>query len=458
MKNFKILSILSLLSMTGLSYGSVAEKSKDSIYAPSAFKDQGSLFVPVDITKNEVKWMVSSDLKSIEATARVEFVAIKSGFPMLLLNSNANAKMGSREVKLEKMAQKDFEETNYYGLLSKVKAGESYVVDFNYSFTHNLDDKTFLPVEYYYGKFSEQGIPGNGTFDHYPINLDIQIDGRKEYQVFSNGAVTKYNKGSYSVEFPEYMTSMGVFIDITSKPTLVKSVLTSKIDGRKIPLTVYSDGISKDLEKSMSIKEVVNTFMGILKYKLHEQESFWGSYPFESLTLKISDKEAGTGAFAGAMILSTDYMEDMSHEISHNWFLQSIVPARGEDTWIFEGLGDWAHLYGWRSGFAKDLNMKDSVVLGTGDYKLWANREMFPLSNLRTPHQTGRIILASFDQHIKQSGAPGAEEGIMPVLKELHRRKKYQTITTKEYIDLIEDITGLKGEISKLFNFYSKKM
>lgn len=174
-----------------------------------------------------------------------------------------------------------------------------------------------------------------------------------------------------------------------------------------------------------------------------------GAYPQDSVILKISNKEVGGGAYGGAMALSDDYMPDMTHELGHSYFMQSVTPARGFDAILYEGFGDWSPLFGSRTGYYPDLNLKDSIFSSGGEYRLWATSEMFGNGHLRNPHQTGRALLASIDQFLKQKGQEG---GLLPVLKVIAQERRHQTMSMTDFKKLVERETKL--DLTELFQFY----
>lgn len=417
-------------------------------YSPKPFLNDDFKYVPMDILSNEVSWEVSSDLSEVRASAVVKFRVFDSGFPFLILNPNSRALLGGKAVELVKMTGPEFSESSYFALMKKSEPEKSYILKLEYTF--NYDKKTmtnFLPLQYYYHKFVEQGVPANALFDRFPLVLNLKIKGRKNYNVFANGDVSRQGRQQFQIDFPKTFNSMAFFIDIVPKKEIIafEKNLTS-VDGRTIKALTYAT------TDEPSANKWVQTFAGILEYKFHELERLFGAFPQETLILKISDKGTGGGAYAGAMVLSNDYMEDMSHEIGHSWFLHSVTPARGEDAWIYEGFGNWAHLY--RTGFAKDKNLEDSIVLGKGEYKVWTTSEMFPKENLRNPHQTGSMILASIDQTLKSSGKEELKGGLIPILKLIAQNRKHRTMSTKDFKALVEEYSGL--DLTELFDYYLK--
>ena len=104
----------------------------------------------------------------------------------------------------------------------------------------------------------------------------------------------------------------------------------------------------------------------------------------------------------------------------------------------------------------QDLNLKDSVVLKEGEYRLWDTKEVHPLTHLRNPHQTGTLILKSIHQLIKEHSADPElkKNGLMPVLKKIAAHKKYQSMSSMEFKALLIFYTGLEKEIELLFDDY----
>lgn len=457
MKQSQTLAAICLLAGLGYSIlgiqGNQAQSktsipSKESLYMPAAQLIQGKTFVPVNITQSKVSWKISKDLRQIEAEARLEFLVQDTGRPILLLNPNAQVRMNQKNIAIQKLEAPDFAQSQYYGLDQIIEAGVPTTIQVTYSFNYDPSTtKHILPLEYYAHKFVEMGIPANGSYDEFPLELNLSIEDGEKYEVFANGQVRQLGNGKFKVTYPSYFTSLSFFIDVAPKESVVREERTvQSVDGRQLQVLVYGEDAATN--------KWISTFAGIIEYTFYEMEKMFGAYPQETIIMKLSDKSVGGGAYAGAMVLSSDYMEHISHELGHSWFLQSVRPARGEDAWIYEGFGNWAPMFGYRSGFAKDLNLKDSVVLETGDYKLWATPEMFPLKGIRNPHQTGSMILASIDQFIKTSGSEDLKGGLVPVLAMIAAEKKHQTMSTQDFKNLLEKHTGL--DFTELFDFYIK--
>lgn len=428
----------------------LSTRTTDLSYAPPAFVSRGKKFVPIDILKSQVVWKVSSDLKKITAVAEITFQVGDEGFPFLLLNPNSQASLNGESVDIQKMDSEEFEGMEFHAIMANLKPNESSKVQLSYTFEHDPQkNKHILPLQYYFSHFVEKGLPANGPYDHFSTALLIEVEGNKKFELLSNGSVEKKGRNIFQVNFPDHFTSLSYYIDLVPKRDLVqnKKILTS-LNGRKIHSLVYAT--RDDRGENVDPVDYVDAFGSIIEFVFQDMERQFGDYPYDSIIMKVSEKEVGGGAYAGALVLSVDYLEHMSHELGHSWYLQSVSPATGADSWIFEGLGDWAPLY--RSGLELYENLEDSIFMTKNPYQLWATDEMFPTPGLRVPHKTGSLILSSIDQSIRSRGGSRLSSGLIPILKKIAARKKHQTMSTLEFKELLEEFTGLSFD--NLFEFY----
>lgn len=177
----------------------------------------------------------------------------------------------------------------------------------------------------------------------------------------------------------------------------------------------------------------------------------FGPYPFEAYGVIVPDADVGGGAMENQTIslfgrdtlretMSDIFMAEMiqSHELSHQWFGNSVTPARWKDIWLNEGFATYAswlwleNLYGERGmqgcvSYAIGAASEDTSV-PPGDP---GPEELFGVA----VYQRGGLTLRAL--HLTVGDAT-----FLSILREWAQEHAYGIVTTDDFIDLVERKTG----------------
>jgi hypothetical protein len=186
--------------------------------------------------------------------------------------------------------------------------------------TSDLDERNFL----------ERYLPSNFEYDQVKMDFLIRFVGLKNSQsVYTNGQVTQVDTGTYAIDYPSHYTASSIFFHTVPEGSMLKRSFTiTSIDGRTLPVTLYTSPSSQG--SSLEALEAK------VKKVISELESDYGPFPHPSVLIY----KAGSGGmeYCGATMTDSGSVE---HELFHSYFARGVMPANGNSGWLDEALASW---------------------------------------------------------------------------------------------------------------------
>jgi hypothetical protein len=272
-------------------------------------------------------------------------------------------------------------------------------------------------------KFLEQYVPSNFEFDQYQIIMDVKVKGWKKAKqdVFTNGKLTQLGDNHWRIVFPEHYTVACPYFHMTPKGiTRQINFSYSSIDGREIPITVYSYFPSQ--ARSFQ-KETIR----VMK-ELEADYGPWGHDAFVAYgTLP------GTGGMEHAGATQTSFGA-LDHEMLHSYFAKGVMPANGNSGWIDEAIASWRD-----RGYPRlpDPGFDGSDIGGQSIYKRHTDSRSYAL---------GSAFMAYLDWRLQDLG------GLKAFLKGYFKAYNRTVVTTEHFKNNLEFFAGL--DLSQEFNRY----
>lgn len=419
----------------------------DLAYAPPSFTDKdGRKVVFVDFTEARYRLEFDAKAKKAVAFSEITFRCDTEGHPAISLNQrHKSVSLDEQSVKLEDPKCQD--KKGLFKVLSKpVKPG-----------THILTVESRLrrkgpyghPVrwrprltgvecvfdmsdrELESGGYLEAFLPSNYNFDHFRISLSVTIlNSETRHSVYSNGAVKGLAEEHWRVEFPSYFTSACPWFHLApSEEFRFLEEEFASSDGRIIPVLVY---MNREWQKEPIDLE---RFMLSTKTILHDLESDFGPFPHGSVTVFARGRRPNAMEYAGA---TATHFGALRHELDHSYFARSIMPADGNAGWIDEAIATW----GDEGYYSRKKKPKSGVNMGA--------RSPYVRTTSRASYRLGSQLLAHLDHVLRERRGP--KRGLKPFLREYAGKKRHESVTAREFQELLEDYHG--ESLQELFDAY----
>ena len=174
----------------------------------------------------------------------------------------------------------------------------------------------------------------------------------------------------------------------------------------------------------------------------------FGPYPFASLGNTVFADSPLNAALETQTMIGYDRSavseRTIAHEIAHQWFGDSVSPARWQDIWLNEGFARYAEIL-WAeaghgpgageaalqrqiAGFATVSRTADGAGVLIGDP---GADHLFT----EVPYAGGAVLLHALRERL-------GDETFFPLLQEWAARYRYSTATTDDFIALAEEVSG----------------
>jgi len=188
----------------------------------------------------------------------------------------------------------------------------------------------------------------------------------------------------------------------------------------------------------------------------------FGPYPFEAYGVVVANVELGfaletqTLSLFGRDILSpfnfgSQAEEVIAHELSHQWFGDSVTPARWQDIWLNEGFATYAealwieHEYG---EDALDRYMRNLYAIIAQPQFANSGIAMPGLPPPNDLFNTSVYLRGGWTLHALRLEV--GDEVFFEIIRTYYDRFKYSNVTTKDFVNVAEEVSG--DNLDNLFN------
>ena len=414
--NKKIILSILFLGLMQLCYAA-------DIKSPQPFIVNGKKAVWSDFKKAKYNIFFDINTKKSFAYSEITFEISQTGYPIFdVLGTPTSVKINNVEVgQLEidtpnkeskvRIAHRKLTPGTYLlSIKSPIVKGVSYkkgelAAGF---FMKDMKDRELL----------ERYIPANYEYDQFKINLSIHVnDESNKYELFTNGEMQTDEKGITHVSYPEYFTSSSLYFHLTKKSKFKRiDYKYRSVDGRDLPITIYS----KSTRLNRRLKRKVNKV-------IKELEGDYGPWPHPQFILYGTGKLRGGMEYAGAAVSG---WFAVGHELQHNYFARSVMPANGDAGWIDEAVASWRDFF----SLSRKKPKYDSMNLG--------NHGQYVRKTDKRSYKSGRSFMAYINNLLKKESSKLGEKCLKDFFKEYYIKNKFKTITSESFRSDLEAYAG----------------
>lgn len=396
--------------------------------APPDFETPNGRAVFVDFKSAEYNITYNVLWKKTSVKTVIQFEAKSEGHPLFdLIPDPKNAKLDGHPVSIRETASPD---GSALRMIDAVVSPGLHTLELENTFRENVRyrltrkvSSAFWIRDLKYRKFMEQYIPSNFEFDQYQMTMNVTFAGIKtaKQDIYTNGDVTQTSPNSYKIVFPDYFTVSCPYFHTTPKGQKKRIDFTyTSIDGRKLPVTVYTSWWSHPKKFKAEAEKV-----------FAELEADYGPWGHKGLV--AYETFPGTGGMEHAGATQTS-LAALDHEMLHSYFAKGVMPANGNAGWIDEAIASWRD-YGYQR---KALPGLKGSNLGLGS--------VYQRNTDSRAYAIGREFMAYLDYRLQDVG------GLKAFLRGYFQTYKHTVITQEHFKNNLEFFSGL--DLTDAFNTY----
>jgi hypothetical protein len=391
--------------------------------SPLPFKvgNQKAVWIDFDRVHYEIEYNTKTQVASVIST--IEFTQDKAGYPIFDLVNKPNSISVNGASSSEKLISVPGKVSKVRMVKSKLEAG-NHIMTIRSEITKGLRFKkrrrtstvssAFFIRDLKDRMFLEKYLPTNLEYDQYQMIMDVEVLGtRRTHSLFANGKVDKISKNKFHVEFPKFYTASSVFFHLVPITKYVRWYTSYKsIDGRNIPLTIYSKyRFYNHFVKKKALK--------VLK----ELETDYGAWPHDQILIYGTGIKGGM-EYAGATETS---IVSLGHELQHSYFAKGIHPANGNAGWLDEAIASWRD----KGHLTKEKPFYSSANLGA--------QNSYTRKTDKRSYEYGRSFMAYLDHQLKDIGRPGLKDFLNVFLS----KRMHTTVTTEDFKNDLEEYSQM---------------
>lgn len=382
----------------------------DLAHRPKAFAHKDAKAVFVDFIQAGYDITYDIDRSQAFANAEILFEAVEAGYPVFD-SVTAPASLELDGVRVGQVLESTpSQETTLRVIDRKVERGQhllrvtlpiTQLVTFKDSgvrsafWTSDLDERGFL----------ERYLPANFEFDQVKMSFTIRFKGlKKEQSIYTNGAVTRLDNETWTIDYPAYYTASSIFFHTAPVGTFEELRFDVRsIDGRVLPAVVYSTpavwgpGLARVKDRTINV--------------IRELEADYGPFPHPSVIVY----EAGSGGMEYCGATMSDF-DSLGHELFHSYFARGVMPANGNSGWLDEALASWRD------------NHYPSVTMLSGSSRMSAHPYYTRITD-RAAYGFGARFMSYLDGRVKSKG------GLKPFMKQMVATRRFQPLFVEEFIE-----------------------
>jgi len=299
--------------------------------APPNFAYADGVAVFVDFTQADYKISYDFSKKTVNVETTIEFEMLAKGYPIFdLIPEPTSLRLDDRDVTSKLTPDPDgaskFRVLNQLSMPGMHRLTLTHVMNAGVSFRSTGVASAFWMSDLSDRQYLEQYLPTNFEYDQIPMKMRVEVlnAAGMPHVLRANGDVKTLSENVFEVEFPKFYTTSSMFFHLLPVGAVpAKSFTVDSVDGRKLPVEIYTSGNMAAYEKET-------------RSVIAELEADYGAFPHAKVV--IYGAGGGGMEYSGATMTS---LYALGHELFHSYNARGVMPAQGNSGWIDEAMSSW---------------------------------------------------------------------------------------------------------------------